>query len=68
MTSTFEVSKIVLKEFNTSIQQRCIKLIKRESKNIHNVTKDFYFKEKDSVPQRILKKRKENASRFPQKY
>ncbi len=30
--------------FNTVIQQRCIKLIKRDSKDIYDVAKDFYFK------------------------
>ncbi len=29
---------------NTFIQQGCIKLIKSGSKDIYNVTKDFYFK------------------------
>ncbi len=33
-----------LKEINTFIQWRCIKLIKCDSKDISNVTKDFYFK------------------------
>ncbi len=33
-----------LKEINTFIDQGCIKLIKSDSKDIHNVTNDFYFK------------------------
>ncbi len=30
--------------FNTVIQQRCIELIKSDSKDIYDVAKDFYFK------------------------
>ncbi len=40
----FVVSKVLFKEINTLIQQKCIKLIKNDSKDIHNFTKDFYFK------------------------
>ncbi len=42
----FGASKIFfLKEkITTFIQRRCIKLIKSDSKDIYNVTKDFYFK------------------------
>ncbi len=39
----FVVSKIFFKDINTFIQQGCIKLIKSDSKDIYNVTKDFYF-------------------------
>ncbi len=31
-----------LKEFNTFIQQVCIKLIKSDSKYMYSVTKDFF--------------------------
>ncbi len=37
IVQSFEVSKIV-KEINTFIQQRCMKLIKSDSKNMYNVT------------------------------
>jgi len=40
----FRVSKIFLKEINTFIQQGCIQFIKSDSKEMYNVTKDFYFK------------------------
>ncbi len=40
----FGVSKIILKEMSTFIHQGCIKLIKSDSKDVYNVTKDFYFK------------------------
>ncbi len=33
-----------LKEINTFIQQECIKLIKRDSKDMYNATKEFHFK------------------------
>ncbi len=33
-----------LNEINIFIQQRCIKFIKSDSKDIYNLTKDFYFK------------------------
>ncbi len=33
-----------LKEMNTFIQPGCIKLIKSDSEDIYNITKDFYFK------------------------
>ncbi len=35
---------VLFKEMNTFIQQGRIKLIKRDSKDIYNVIKDFYFK------------------------
>ncbi len=38
------VTKFGVSIINTSIQQGCIKLIKSESKDIYNVTKDFHFK------------------------
>ncbi len=34
----------LFKEINTFILQGCIKLIKSDSKDIHYVTKDVYFK------------------------
>ncbi len=34
----------VSNEINTFIQQGCIKMIKRDSKDICNVTKDLYVK------------------------
>ncbi len=33
-----------MKETNTFFQQECIILIKTDSKDLHNVTKDLYFK------------------------
>ncbi len=46
-----------LKEINTFIQQAWIKLIKSDSKDIYNVTKDLYFCSFErSIHQRILKK------------
>jgi len=42
----FGVSKILfLKKVNAFIQQGCIKLIRRDSKDIYSVTEDLYFKE-----------------------
>ncbi len=41
----FGVSKNIFLRNYKKIQQECIKLIKRDSKDICNVTKDFYFKE-----------------------
>ncbi len=35
---------VFFKEINTFIQQECIKLIKRDSKDIYNATKEFHFK------------------------
>ncbi len=35
--------KYLFKESDTFIQQGCITLIKSDSKDIYNVTKDFYF-------------------------
>ncbi len=37
----FGIRKVFL---NTLIHQGCIKLIKSDSKDIYNGTKDFYFK------------------------
>ncbi len=36
--------RLMWHEINTFFQQGCIKLIKSDSKDISNVTKDSYFK------------------------
>ncbi len=50
------------KEINTFIQQRCINLIKSDSKDIYCITKEFYYKKscsfEFSIHQKILKKKK----------
>ncbi len=41
---SYTVLTIFFKDMNAFAQQGCIKLIKSDSKNIYNVTKDLYFK------------------------
>ncbi len=42
--TNYFIFKKNLEEINDFIQQGCIKLIKSDSKDIYNVTKDCYFK------------------------
>ncbi len=35
----------ISQEFNTFVQQGCIKLIKSDNKDMYNVAKDFYFRQ-----------------------
>ncbi len=43
-TQCHDCTEILFKEINTFIHTGFIKLIKSDSKDMYNVTKDFYFK------------------------
>ncbi len=43
-SANYFILKKFLEEINDFIQQGCIKLIKSDSKDMYNVTKDCYFK------------------------
>ncbi len=58
----------IIKEMTTFIQQRSIKLIKSDSKDIYNVTKDFYLKIMLFFRIFYSLKNHESASWFQQKY
>ncbi len=44
LDNSLDSLSVFFKEINTFIQQECIKLIKRDSKDIYNATKEFHFK------------------------